>query len=365
MLLKKIPFFFHSTEDATNEGLPHVFPFDYFFNEQYQMFCQQEEEELMSMLNAVYQKGSLADGSFSSASGKVYVEKVSDFIINHISNDTTKEILEVGYGSGIILKELKQRGCTRLQGIEPGNHQEVQGIEDIFRVKDFFPSKKITGKFDLIYSLLVLEHIPNPTFFLENIKAQLNDQGKVIIAVPNCEPYYTTGDVSMFIHEHFGYYTKQSLHNVAMSAGLHCDTIEIIEGALVAVLSKRTSTQQEIQLFDVADFEIKANELQSAVERFIQQFPVGEVAIFAPIRAMNVLAAMHRRDCIPVDDNPQIQGKFLPAFDKPIVSQQQLVALSPKAIIIFSRTFGDRIKQRLVHENAFAETEIVTLNDLN
>lgn len=365
MHLKEIPFFFHSTDDASNEGLPLVFPFDYFFNESYQMFCQREQPELMAMLNTVYQKGSLADGSFSSASGLTYVEKIGDFIFNHVPNISDKKILEVGYGSGVILKALKSRGCKNLQGIEPGNHPEIEGIQDIFRVKDFFPSDKITGNFDVIYSLLVLEHIANPTAFLQNIKAQLVENGVVIIAVPNCEPYYETGDVSMFIHEHFGYYTKASLHNVAMSAGLRCNTIEIIEGALVAVLSKHTEETEETQHFEVKDFLEKANALQMAVQRFMEKYADGDVAVFAPIRAMNIMSALNKRDCIPVDDNPQIQGKFLPAFDKRIRSQQQLAAAPPKAIIIFSRTFGERIKQRLLNESAFANTEIVTLNDLN
>src|SRR5207302_3453780 len=110
---------------------------------------------------------------------------------------------EIGCGSAVILKKLKTLGFKDLTGIEPGNHTLTDGLDDVKIVRDFFPSDKISAGFDLIFSFCVLEHIEEPSFFLKNCASQLKTTGKLIIGVPNCEPFLNTGDISIFLHEHF------------------------------------------------------------------------------------------------------------------------------------------------------------------
>jgi hypothetical protein len=43
----------------------------------------------------------------------------------------------------------------------------------------------ITGRFDVIYSLHVIEHVPNPVEFLKTIRTMLTPKGRIVITCPN------------------------------------------------------------------------------------------------------------------------------------------------------------------------------------
>lgn len=363
--LKEIPFFFHSTETPDNEGMPKVFPFGLYFHEEYQMFCQRSSAELNELLRQVYEKGSLADGSFSSASGKIYVERITEYILKTAEPNEHSAVLEIGFGSGIILKSLKEKGLNRLHGIEPGNHPREEGLEDVRLVRDFFPSAGMAGMFDLIYSLLVLEHVENPVVFLRDMGKQLNPGGKVVIAVPNCGPYYSEGDISMFIHEHFGYYNTAALRNVSQMAGFSVLDIQTVEGALVATLEKSKSGEEKKEMTDISLFAERMNRSKTEVHKLLLGYKQEDVAVYAPIRAMNLLSQLRFNRIIPADDNPQMRGRFLPAFDHPVVSFDDLCAQPPRLILVFSRTFGERIKEKCRNAAALSQTRVLSLSDLD
>ena len=78
-------------------------------------------------------------------------------------------------------------------------------------------------KFDLIYSLNVLEHIKDDVEALKLLSRNLTEDGKLIIYVPALEVLY-----SKFDHKigHYRRYSKQRLRETAEKAGLRVESLE-------------------------------------------------------------------------------------------------------------------------------------------
>lgn len=110
-------------------------------------------------------------------------------------------LLEVGVGSGELLRELTKIHNTRSMGIDPHTREyEDAGIS--FRAKSAEDMISLKEKFDFIYSVLSLHHFNNPTVFFQGLETVLGWNGKFLIVdwkngtntgVP--ESYYELADV--------------------------------------------------------------------------------------------------------------------------------------------------------------------------
>ena len=365
MLPVCLPFYHQSHNEKGNGGFPGTLPFDIFFNEELKMYCQKATSELKEILHQVYQSGSLVDGSISNESGLVYVDKISEFIKKWIVDTSEFSILEIGCGSGIILKSLKRLTNASLVGLEPGKHKKVKSLDDIRIIHDFFPSERLPKKFDLIYSLLVLEHFEDPVGFLKMQGEYLNRNGKIIFAVPNCEPFLETGDISIFIHEHYSYFTRESIYHTVKLAGFCIEDIAEIEGILIVTLTRSPTNYTNLYHFDKIKFEASISSLNDKIVSLFKTYAENDIAIYAPGRALNTLYQAKKFNCRLVDDNSEIKGNYLPVFSNPIESFEELVSHPPKLILIYSRTFGERIKAKCKNENLLLHTKVLTLNDLD
>nr|WP_294995030.1 class I SAM-dependent methyltransferase [uncultured Sediminibacterium sp.] len=369
MIINELPFYYKSHSTNDNGGRPMVLPFHLEFDNSLGLIYQKSTEELDEILQEVYIEGSLVDGSISSESGLHYLEPVTEFLISQTDLTVNSKILEVGFGKGYFLKELKKRGFKNLYGIEPGNHGLAEGVEDLNLFYDFYPSSKFSDKVDLIFHTLVLEHIKNPVDFLKFQKAQLNENGKIVLFVPNEEPFLLSGDCSLFIHEHFNYFTRHSLAQVAKAAGLYVERMTIIGGLLAAVFSSRKRDVIQIQENNIFNY----NVFLSTIDIHLKKINIfldtlsnkSDLAIYVPSRALNLMFLSNNSNSRLIDDNSQIQGKYLPFFDKPVEKFQDLVQKPPCAIVIFSKTFGFTIKEKCKKYSELHNTSIHLYDEIS
>ena len=366
MHLTEIPFFFKYHDTRGNGGYPEVFPFHLYFDDALKMYRQRPTPELEKLLDEVYRSGSLVEGSLSAESGRIYLERTVAFL-----EETTalegKKIFEIGCGSGTLLKEIRSRGAHAL-GLEPGRHQTIQAIEDITIIRDFFPSQHVQGPFDIVIHFGVMEHVADPFNFLLQQKALLVPRGKIFLAVPNCEPFLETGDISIFIHEHYSYFTRESLNIIAQKAGLTVEHCRVIEGMLHAILSEPGQGQGVAPAeykFERDVFEKKVDRLNHALSQLFSTFDESDIGIYVPLRALNAAFTTGKRHFRLIDDNSQMRNKYLPLFSNPVESFSEMIANPPACILIYSRTFGERIRAKCVAIPELKSTKILTLNDLD
>jgi SAM-dependent methyltransferase len=367
----ELPFYIGSTHKPDNNGYPGSLPVELYYDADLKMLRLKNTSETKSILNAVYKQGSLVDGSFSSESGRAYVHSVIDYIKKWTDGKLNSKILEIGPGKGIILKLLKETGYTNLLGIEPGDHRMLDGMEGIPIVRNFFPNG-IVGSYDIVLHFAVWEHIEDPITFFRNCIEAIADGGKMIFAVPNCSPYISTGDLSMIIHEHYSYFTEESVKRIAKKCGVTLLDVAVLHGMLMGVVLKdpnvKTSDVQQV-LEEAKRFEdrystsvqLNLNRLRTFSQRFSEQH---HIAIYAPARAINALSVLKLNEVRLVDDSSEMWNRYLPGFINHIESFEDMCSNPPQVILIYSSTFGDQIKNKCAADTRLSNTEVASISEL-
>ncbi|AXH10875.1 methyltransferase [Malaciobacter halophilus] len=151
------------------------------------------------------------------------------FLKNSLLN---KKVLDFGSGNGGFLK-LAKEVCKEVTGVELEKAVTPFYIEDKINIKNNLDN--INSKFDIITSFHVIEHIKEPLEILEKLKLLLEDEGKLIIEVPNANDalltIYKSEPFSHFTYWscHLYLYTSHTLNLLAKKTGLKVEFIKHIQ----------------------------------------------------------------------------------------------------------------------------------------
>ena len=124
-------------------------------------------------------------------------------------------ILDVGCGEGSFLELMKRRGyeCCGLETSKDGAKKAM--LKGLIVYNDI---KKIRKKFDVITLWHVLEHITNPVPYLRQIRNLLNEEGHLIVAVPNFDSVQSKLGRAMWFHLapplHVFHYTPKTIESL-------------------------------------------------------------------------------------------------------------------------------------------------------
>jgi 2-polyprenyl-3-methyl-5-hydroxy-6-metoxy-1,4-benzoquinol methylase len=126
--------------------------------------------------------------------------------------------LEVGAGSGLLLKEVSQRiPNATCEGVEL-NWDAV----DLARQRGIFvhqaaPADLAAEQYDVVYSIAVLEHVPSPTKFLRELRRLLKPGGQLFL----CQPTQDVPSYDLFFIDHLHHFAKKHLRRYARKTGFH------------------------------------------------------------------------------------------------------------------------------------------------
>lgn len=350
LILEDVPFCIGVFDQPNNpDGIPNTYPLGLRYDPQLSLVRQQPADGLDGLLERSYRLG-LEMGTPVSESelGKGYAEDFLDFIASKAQPEG--RALEIGSGVGYVSRCLKEAGW-QIDSIEPGSGYEAHWEKyRVAVINDFFPTPRAVGPYDLVVSYAVLEHIADPVAFLRQIAAHMTMSGKLILAVPDCTEEVLIGDPGMLIHEHYSYFTRQSLARCLAEAGFACEVQPAGYGRLlyaVAWQDTLAKVEAEVNSEEVqaggayaqrcADFIATSRELIRAAAS------AGSVGIFCPARALAILP----QDVTGLrffDDSPSLQGKYYPPFSIIVESRAALLAKPVDELWIMSRTFGRKLK---------------------
>lgn len=348
----ELPFFFkfNDTSALPADGLPLALPMNLMEDERTGLIKQRPDKVIEKNLEKAYRVGSILSGVMDCTGiGKDYADDFMQFIESACVCDMQgKNVLEIGCGLGYLLSCFKMHGANVL-GIEPGS-QGKEGAKrfDIPIVEDFFPTPVVAGEFDLIIAYGVLEHIQNITPFLDAVKKHLCPGGYFVAGVPNCSPYLLTGDISCLMHEHWNYFTKNTLVRTLFENGMSVDyCVEGMNGGILYVLCKVVLKETLAGYRD--RYAVGVRRLNAIIEHLRSLgFSLG---ICAAPRLINMIFANGLHKKIPLrlfDDNPALWGKYAPGCPLPFECfDPSDPTLARIGIVIASKTFGEQIFQKV------------------
>jgi hypothetical protein len=353
-------------------GLPDALPFTLEVDPLSGTIRQRKSALVEQALRTGYGEGAVISGIMDNEGiGQRYAEHFLEFVVRTVPSLRGKRVLEIGCGTGYLLSLLRDRGAT-VVGIEPGPQGKAGGERFGVRVvQGFYPHPAVSGPFDVVLAHAVLEHYGDPAAFLEGIRSTLTQQGHALFAVPNCEPYIAAGDISCLLHQHWSYFTADTLEALAGRAGLAAQVEQSpLSGVLycAATPGSRTAQRETAHaLHSIGAYRQRSTAMLQRLLRTLVSLADGgrSVGIYVPGRLINALALI-RPQLPPLtlrffDDDQALHGKFYPGFPLAIENWQDYVDRPVDTMLVASNTFGDAIRARL---DGIGVSEVKAWHDL-
>jgi 2-polyprenyl-3-methyl-5-hydroxy-6-metoxy-1,4-benzoquinol methylase len=358
MKIDNLPFYWRLKERGAISPVPELVPFVYDFDEGLQLLIQKREPKTLEYLKKIYKEdaniGYLQD---ENEIAKPYGTDFSRFIGASLGKwgVDVQKVLELGCGGCTILQELKASGYD-VVGIDPSPLAWREGKRRGLRIINrFFPTNEFKVTVDLIFHNDVLEHVDDPVGFLQSQRKQLNPNGLIITAVPDCTEGVLAGEISMTMHQHLNYFDLESLKNVFQAAGLEVLVIEraLYGGSIYCCARKNNyrvnyaskSGQEKLYKF-YSDAEKNTRKFAAGVASFRKNSK--SLGFYAPLRALPYLAILGmRNDFRFFDDTNHWYNRYFDGVDVPIENFNDLKAKPVDTLFIMSTTFGEKILTRI------------------
>lgn len=373
--LGKLGFYWRMTEESglPKNPVPDFVDFSFTFWEEYQLIIQTRNEQTWGYLETIYREnynvGYLQEGhDLSLPYGNDFIEHI-EFAIRNF-NPTIKRVSEIGAGGCYILNRLKSLGI-QVAAIDPSPISKVKGDElGIEIIPEFYPSSSKIPKSDMIIHYDVLEHVNDPAAFLKSHIDDLNENGLVLFAVPDCSSYIASGDISMILHEHLNYFDSISLKNVVEASGLEVlDIRKANYGGVLYCIAKKSEVYEWTPANGCKKFDDFVNSfvrLNAKVRDFIVEGTRdGNVlGCYIPLRAIPYLTEFTKYLNIRFfDDNSGIHNQYFDGFNIKVENRRDLLEKPVTHLLIMSSVFGEKIKSQLASELIGNQMVIMSLTD--
>ena len=372
MNLGEINFYWRMKDSGAEEktAIPQFLPFEFDFWPQQQLVIQKRNPRVLEVLEQVYELdsnvGYLQEGQTHANS---YGNEFFDFISRHLSElPQNGSVTEIGCGGCFLLKKLKDIGFN-VQGVDPSPVAERSGKKLAIKIiKDFFPSKKLIDKQDMILHYDVLEHIDDPKTFLVEQNRALSQRGIVVFAVPDCTEYIENGDISMILHEHLNYFQVDSLQLLVEQSGFQ--VLEIARskhgGVLFCAARRSPSVTESFILESSRDKFLRFKSKNASLTgNLISCLAKSDSwGFYVPLRISPYICQIKNKSFKFrfFDDDPSIHRKSFDGFNVPIENFEDLLKEPVPFILIGSFSFGDQIKAKVL--SALPNIKAITLKEV-
>ena len=375
--LGHVPFYWRTkaAPGADGSGIPERLPFAFAFDAALQLVIQERRPEVLDWLNVVYTRdanvGYLQEGhSLAESYGNDFLRFFAQ-TAGTGSDGVARSLAEIGCGGVYLLDRLRAQGYD-VVGIDPSPVTVRAGARAGIRViPEFFPSPSLRESFDVIIHYDVLEHTDDPVAFLRAHRDHLRTGGEVVLAVPDCTAHIAGGDIAMMLHEHLNYFDEASLGLTVRAAGFEPVAIErSSHGGVLFCRARLAGPGSPPPPGTTAKFDgfaqLVGGTRRSIGEIFEAARQRGEdVGCYVPLRAFPYLGpALDAGISVRLfDDDPGVHGRYFDGIDLPVENVDDLVARPPRNLIVFSRAFGDAIRDRVAAATA-GRTTITTIGGL-
>jgi 2-polyprenyl-3-methyl-5-hydroxy-6-metoxy-1,4-benzoquinol methylase len=287
---------------------------------------------------------------FYTAAGPVPRSQVIHNWILQIKPAIAGRVLEVGCGQGSVLERLKASFQTAdFHGIDLSEEAVARARFKGLNVR-VAGSSNITDQYDTIIAFGVLEHVPSPTAFLQDLRNSLHENGDLIIG----QPMQDVPSYDLFFVDHLHHFTTNQVRTLAQIAGL--EQIALIAGCALAPnfslhrLKKIPTTKQSVQ-FEISPSLGAVKQYLDAFGRvndFLHEHP--RIAVFGTGEVFTLLYAYtdlaKTEITCGLDDNKDRQLNH--AWPFPIISPEQARKYSVSEVLLsINPRYNEMVTSRL------------------
>ncbi|WFU46691.1 class I SAM-dependent methyltransferase [Sinorhizobium terangae] len=259
------------------------------------------------------------------------------------------ELVEVGCGKAFFLEKLLGEGVD-ITGFDPA----YEGDNPRVRREYFQPGSGIEAKGLILRH--VLEHIPDPVAFLEQLKQANGGQGKIYIEVPCFDWICERRAWFDIFYEHVNYFRLSDFHRIfgnVISSG------RVFGGQYLFVVAELNSLRRPV---------IDEKDRAGIPEDFTRKLDALDTADREPAVIWGgaskgvIFSLLRTRAGLPVkaviDINPAKQGKYLPITGLRVRAPEDVLAdLRPgSSIYVMNRNYLEEIKR--MSNNAYTYIEV-------
>lgn len=177
-----------------------------------------------------------------------------------------KKVLEVGCGAGGILSVFKDAGADVLGLDFDDDYLSIARNMNISVRKGSLEKISDNEKFDLIILSHVLEHIVNPSYFLEKLSTHLNNNGIIYIEVPSInnvsEGGYQYDLLNYWQNAHTIHFTNKTLGMLCKKIGLEA----VAQSSYINSCWKKSLIKTELSLEEMQEAYKDTTDLLNSIE---------------------------------------------------------------------------------------------------
>ncbi|WP_373840300.1 class I SAM-dependent methyltransferase [Methanospirillum sp.] len=164
-----------------------------------------------------HQSGGYEQQVFIEGSPVPRSQRIIEAVMNNYSIPSEGRILDIGCGNGSFLRKFHTiRPNFLLSGSEISD-RDVKVISSIPNFEKLWCCQpyEISGRYEIISMIHLLEHIISPVSFLKEVREKLSADGVIIIEVPN----YCKNPFDLIIADHATHFSLNSLYHVVQQSG--------------------------------------------------------------------------------------------------------------------------------------------------
>ena len=255
-------------------------------------------------------------------------------------------LLEIGCSSGAMIPFLTQF-CSSYTAVDPSERIEIarERFPQHTFIRSYFPTNKLTERFDVAVTQFNLEHIEKAGEFVDALAAAIVEGGIVLVQVPDAGYFLRTSQPNFVAHEHVHYFRHQQLAILLGARGFEVERWGE-EGASIICAARRIA--RPLGAFDNRDPLADAVALR-ALAAEVPELPARPV-LYGVGLTLHWLLAKNPAiadDATVVDDNTGYHGKGVPGYDLGIEKPSRELLDGRDVVLTLSAIYHERVLERL------------------
>ena len=322
-----------------------------------------------------------------------HCQTYTDYMIGRFGFGPGHRVVEIGSNDGYLLKYFKARGIPAL-GIEPAENVARTalgcGIDTLVR---FFGANTAASlveegiQADLLLGNNVLAHVPDLNDFVRGLKTLLRPDGIITMEFPHLLRLIEGNQFDTIYHEHFSYFSLQTVEQVFARHGLALFDVEELptHGGSIRIFAQHAGTgrqpvdrhvaamREQETVFGIGRLETYTAfaERVRETKRALLEFLIcakrsGKIIVGygAPAKGNTLLNYCGiRQDFLDytVDRNPRKQGAYLPGTRIPVFAPEKISETRPDYVLILPWNLREEIMEQMAFIRAWGGKFVVPI----